>query len=66
MYWMGVPRAVLIFEILGAILGGVLFKTFLVPVVILGVHFLFRYLGQKDPMFMDVFMRYLRHNKEYM
>lgn len=65
MYWMGVPRGVLIFEALGGVLGGVLFKTILVPIVLIGVHFLFRYLGQKDSQFMDVFLRYVRHNRFY-
>ena len=65
LYWMGVPRSVLILEILVGILGGVIFKTFMVPVVLVCVHFLFRYLGQKDSQFMDVFFRSLRHNKFY-
>lgn len=65
LYWMGVPRSVLILEILAGILGGVIFKTFLVPVVLVGAHMVFRYFGQKDAMFMDVFLRYIRHNKFY-
>ena len=65
LYWMGVPRAVLILEILFGILCGVIFKTFLVPIMLVCIHFLFRYLGQRDSRFMDVFVRYLRHNRYY-
>lgn len=65
MYWMGVPRTALVLEIMAGLLGGVVLKTFLVPVVIVCVHFFFRYLGQQDPQFMDVFFRYVRHNKRY-
>ena len=65
LYWMGVPRSVLVIELLAAILGGVIFKTFLVVVVIVGMHFVFRYFGQKDSQFMDVFFRYLHHNRYY-
>ena len=43
----------------------VIFKTFLVPLIIIGAHFIFRYLGEKDSMFLDVFMRYVRHNNFY-
>ena len=65
LYWMGVPRSVLIIELLLIILGGVLFKTFLVVFVVVGLHFIFRYFGQKDSQFMDIFFRYLRHNRYY-
>lgn len=65
LYWMGVPRGLLIAEAMLAILGGVIFKTFLVPLIIIGCHFVFRYLGQKDSMFLDVFFRYVRHSNFY-
>ena len=65
LYWMGVPRGLLILEAMLGILGGVIFKTFLVPVIIICGHFVFRYLGEKDSMFLDVFMRYVRHNSFY-
>lgn len=55
MYWMGVPRLVLILEVFGAILGGVIFKTLIVPFAAVAVHFLFRYFGGKDPDFHKVF-----------
>ena len=64
-YWMGVPRGVLLLEFLALVMGGILFKTFMVIVVIVGLHFLFRYLGQKDPMFLDVFLRSVRHKGYY-
>ena len=48
LYWMGVPRGLLIAEAMLAILGGVIFKTFLVPFIIICAHFVFRYLGEKD------------------
>lgn len=64
-YWMGVPRGVLLLEFIGLILGGILFKTFIVIPVVIGVHFLFRYFGQKDPLFMDVFLRSVRHSNYY-
>lgn len=64
-YWMGVPRGILLLEFIGLILGGVLFKTFTVIPVVVAIHFLFRYFGQKDPMFMDVFLRSVRHNDYY-
>ena len=65
LYWMGVPRGLLISEVLVAILGGVLFKTFIVPVICLAADFVFRHLGAQDAMFLGVFMRYLRHNSFY-
>lgn len=55
LYWMGVPRNFLLFEVFGTILGGVFFKTFLVLIVALIAHFICRFLGQKDPDFYKVF-----------
>ena len=56
LYWMGVPRT---------ILGGVIFKSFFVPVVALCVHFLFKYLGSKDPDFYKVFWASKSYKKFY-
>ncbi|MBQ3365581.1 MAG: VirB3 family type IV secretion system protein [Acidaminococcaceae bacterium] len=64
-YWMGVPRGILLLEFLGLILGGIIFKTFIVIPVVIGIHFLFRYFGQKDPMFLDVFLRSLQRGNYY-
>lgn len=65
LYWMGVPRNVLLIEIFGTILGGVIFKSFFVPVVALCVHFLFKYLGSKDPDFYKVFWASKSYKKFY-
>lgn len=65
LYWMGVPRSVLLMEIFGTILGGVIFKSFIVPVVALVVHFLFKYLGSKDPDFYKVFWKSRNYKKFY-
>ena len=62
-YWMGVPRGILLLEFLGLILGGIIFKTFIVIPVVIGIHF--RYFGQKDPMFLDVFLRSLQRGNYY-
>ena len=64
-YWMGVPRGILLLEFLILVMGGLLFKTFTVVFIVVAVHFLFRYLGQKDPMFLDVFLRSIRHKDYY-
>ena len=65
LYWMGVPRNVLLIEIFGTILGGVIFKSFFVPVVALGVHFTFKYFGSKDPDFYKVFWKSRGYKKFY-
>ena len=64
-YWMGVPRGLLLLEFIGLILGGVLFKTLSVIPVTVAVHFLFRHFGRKDPLFLDVFLRSVRHADYY-
>lgn len=56
-FWGGVPRNLLISEILVGILGAVFFKTWIIPVLAVISHFIFRYLGQKDPQFLEVFWR---------
>lgn len=38
-------------------IGGIFFKTILVPVLCIAAHYLFRFLGQHDPDFLGVFWR---------
>ena len=57
LFWGGVPRNVLIAEFLIGVVGGILLKTLIVPVIAVAIHFLFRFLGQEDPYFLDVFWR---------
>ena len=64
-YWMGIPRGLLIIEILLGMLGGLIFKTFLVIVFLVISHAIFKYLGDKDPLFHEVFFRSLRHDLFY-
>ena len=64
MLWMGVPRTLLILEFVLALIFGVLFKTIMVVFVIVGIHFVCRFLTHNDPQFHEVFLRYLR-NKSY-
>jgi type IV secretory pathway TrbD component len=64
-YWMGVPRNILILEVVLAILGGVIFKTFSVLVLMICTHFIFRYFGRQDPLFHEVFLRALKHKPFY-
>lgn len=64
-YWMGVPRNLLLLLFLGAVLGGIIFKTFLVPVLAVIAYFIFRYLGTQDKQFMDVFLRSRKHDPYY-
>lgn len=61
LYWGGVPRNILIFEIFGGILGGVFFKTFSIVVLMFLVHMVCCYFGQKDPKFLQVYWS----NKDY-
>lgn len=56
-YWAGVPRNILLLEVFGGILGGVIFKSFSVIVVMVILHFVCRYFGQKDPKFLEVYWR---------
>ena len=60
-YWGGVPRNVLLAEFFGAIIGGILFKSFLFVGLIGAIHFVFRFFGEKDPLFIDVYWA----NKDY-
>lgn len=61
LYWMGVPRNLLLIEFFVGIIGGILLKTFLVPLLCVAVHLVFRYLGQADNQFHLVFLQ----NKDY-
>ena len=64
-YWMGVPRVVLVLEFLFIVLGGIIFKTFLVIPLIIMIHLVFQFMGERDSLFMDVLLRALRHNGYY-
>lgn len=65
MFWMGVPRNIFLSNVFLGILGGIIFKTFLVVVVVVLLHFLFKYLGAKDPQFHEVFWRAKNHKTIY-
>lgn len=60
-YWGGVPRNVLLAEFFGAIIGGILFKSFFFVGLMVAIHFVFRFFGEKDPLFIDVYWA----NKDY-
>ena len=64
-YWMGVPRGLFILELLFAVLGGIIFKSFIVIVIAVIAHLIFKFLGNSDPLFHEVFMRSLRHDMFY-
>ena len=61
LFWGGVPRNVLLAEVLAGVVGGIFFKTLIVPGIAVCVHFICRYLGQFDPNFLGVFW----NNKNY-
>jgi len=65
MYWMGVPRGILIAETAALLLGGVIFRTFFIIPVAAAFHFTFRYLGEKDADFLGIFLAGLRHKTSY-
>lgn len=65
LFWMGVPRNFLLMEFFFGFLGGVLFKTFYIPLLAVCCHFLFRYLGQRDSYFFDVFWRAKDYKSDY-
>ena len=56
-FWCGAPRNLLLAEVFAGIIGGIFFKTFLIPIICVGIHYLFRFLGQRDPDFLGVFWR---------
>ena len=64
-YWMGVPRELLVVEFFFTVLGGIFFKTFLIIPMVVLIHMLFQYLGEKDPVFYKVILRSMRHNGFY-
>ena len=64
-YLMGVPRNMFWLEVFGGILCGLLFKSILVVAILVLVHLLFTYLGQKDSMFLQVFWNSQRHSRYY-
>lgn len=64
-YWMGVPRGLLVAEFFFMVLGAVIFKTFLIIPMVVLIHMLFQYLGEKDPVFYKVILRSMRHNGFY-
>lgn len=64
-YWMGVPRSLLLAEVFLSILCGAVFKTFFVVFVAIVAHFIFRYLGSKDKLFLDVFLASRKHKNYY-
>lgn len=65
MFWMGVPRNLFLTNVFIGIFGGIIFKTFLVVAVVVLLHFLFKYLGSKDPQFHEVFWRAKNHKTIY-
>lgn len=60
-YWGGVPRNVLLCEFFGGVIGGIIFKSFLMVALFVIIHFICRYFGQKDPFFIDIYWA----NKNY-
>lgn len=64
-FWGGVPRLVLISEILVAILAFAILKTFTIVILMAIVHMIFRYFSQNDPVFADVFFRSIKHDGYY-
>ena len=64
-YLMGVPRNMFWLVVFGGILCGLLFKSILVVAILVLIHLLFTYLGQKDSMFLQVFWNSQRHSRYY-
>lgn len=63
--WMGVPRKMFITELLLGVTGGIFLKTWTVLFVVIGLHYLNRHLTKKDPLYLQVFLRAIRHKKFY-
>lgn len=57
LYWMGVPRNVLLFEVFASIFSVVIFAKFWIVPLMICIHFICRYFGNNDPKFMSVFWR---------
>lgn len=64
-YWMGVPRGLLVAEFFFMVLGAIIFKTFLIIPLVVIIHLLFQHIGEKDPVFYKIVMRAMRHNGYY-
>ncbi len=64
-YWMGVPRGLLVMEFFFMVLGAILLKTFLIIPLIIVVHLFFQHVGETDSVFYKVLIRALRHNGFY-
>lgn len=64
-YWAGVPRNLLLLEVFGSILGAVIFKTWIIPVIMFIVHICARWMGQKDSKFISVYTRSLPYKDFY-
>lgn len=64
-YLMGVPRSIFWVEVFSGILCGLFFKSFFVVAILILIHLLFTYLGQKDALFMQVFWHSQRHSRYY-
>jgi type IV secretory pathway TrbD component len=65
LFWLGVPRNLLLSEFFAGLVGGLLFKTFTIPVLMLVVHLICKYLATKDPQFHTVYIRSLYHSLYY-
>lgn len=65
LFWMGVPRNLFLLEFFGAVFGGIFLKTWTVIFVAVAAHFIFKYLGEKDPQFHEVFLRSRWHKAYY-
>ncbi|MBO5636248.1 MAG: VirB3 family type IV secretion system protein [Acidaminococcaceae bacterium] len=61
MYWMGVPRQLLLAEVGAAVFAFVFFKNYYVAILMIMLHMIFMVLGRKDPQFHQVFFRYCLH-----
>lgn len=65
MYWMGVPRKLLLIEVGASVFAFVFFKNYYVAILMILLHMVFMVLGRRDPQFHQVFWRYLLHSPYY-
>ncbi len=65
LFWAGVPRNLFLANIFNAIFCVIIFGTSAVIAIAIGLHFIFRYLGKKDPQFHEVFWRARTHKTHY-
>ena len=65
LFWMGVPRNLFLSNIFFVIFGGIFFKTWTILFIGVALHFIFKFLGQKDPQFHLVFFRSKSHKLFY-